>query len=83
MAWMIESSLVQAVVLKMIKWIKKLVVLRRELPIEVSTDLILQSLLDYFSLFIINFNIIINFLQSLMCSLLRFRPLDETDRCSC
>ena len=52
-----KSSLVYARVLKMIEWIEKLVVLGVELPIEMSTNLILQSLLDSFSQFIVNFNL--------------------------
>ena len=55
-ARMAESSSVQAHVLKMIEWIERLVVLRVELLVEMSTYLILQSLLDSFSQFIVNFN---------------------------
>ena len=47
---------VKAHVLKMIEWIERLAVLGVELPIEMSTELILQSLLDSFSQFIVNFN---------------------------
>ena len=53
---MAESSYVQAHVLKMIEWIKRLTMLGVELPIEMSMDLILQSLPDSFSQFIVNFN---------------------------
>ena len=45
-----ESSSVQAHVLKMIEWIKRLAVLGVELPVEMSTDLILQSLELLFSI---------------------------------
>ena len=55
-ARMVESSSVQAHVLKMIEWIERLAVLGVELPVGMSIDLILQSLLDSFSQFIINFN---------------------------
>ena len=55
-ARMAESSSVQAYVLKMIEWIERLVVLEVELLVEMSTNLILQSLLDSFSQFIVNFN---------------------------
>ena len=55
-ALMVESPFVQAHVLKMIEWIERLVVARVELPVEMSTSLILQSLPDSFSDFIINFN---------------------------
>ena len=48
-AQMAESSYVQAHVLKMIEWIERLAVLEVELLVEMSTDLILQSLLDSFS----------------------------------
>ena len=48
-ARMAESSFVQAHVLKMIEWIERLIVLVVELPIEMSTNLILQSLPDSFS----------------------------------
>ena len=50
-----KSSSLQEHALKIIEWIKWLVVLEVEL-VEMSIDLILQSLLDYFSQFIINFN---------------------------
>ena len=46
---MVESSSVQEHVLNMIGWIKRLAVLGVELPAEISTNLILQSLLDSFS----------------------------------
>ena len=55
-ARMVESSSVQSHVLKMIEWIERLAVLGVELPVEMSTDLILQSLPDSFSQFIVNFN---------------------------
>ena len=55
-ARMAESSSVQSHVLKMIEWIETLAVLGVELPVEMSTDLILHSLLDSFSQFIVNFN---------------------------
>ena len=45
-ALMAESSSVQAHVLKMIEWIERLIVRGVELPIEMSIDVILQSLLD-------------------------------------
>ena len=48
-ARMAESSSIQAHVLKMIEWIKRLVVLEVELLVEMSTDLIRQSLSDSFS----------------------------------
>ena len=48
-ARMAESSSVQAHVLKMIEWIKRLVVLGVELPVEMSTNRILQSLPESFS----------------------------------
>ena len=53
---MAESSSVQAHVLKMIEWIERLAVLGVELPVDMSTDLILQSLPESFSQFIVNFN---------------------------
>ena len=53
---MAESSSVQAHALKMIEWIESLAMLGVELPVEISTDLILQSLPDSFSQFIVNFN---------------------------
>ena len=55
-ARMAKSSSAQAHVLKMIEWIERLAVLGVELPVEMSMDLILQSLPDYFSQFIVNFN---------------------------
>ena len=51
---MAELSSVQVNVLKMIEWIKRLVVLGVELPVEMSMYLIPQSLLDSFSQFIVN-----------------------------
>ena len=54
-ARMAESSSVQAHVLKMIEWIERVVVLGVELPVEMSMNLILQSLSDSFSQFIVNF----------------------------
>ena len=53
---MAELSSVQSHVLEMIEWIERLVVLGVELPVEMSTDLILQSLPDSFSQFIVKFN---------------------------
>ena len=53
---MAESSSVQAHVLKMIEWIERLTVLGIKLPVEMSKELILQSLPDPFSLCIVNFN---------------------------
>ena len=53
---MAKSSSVQAHVLKMIERIERLAVLGVEIPIEMSTNLILQSLTDSFSHFIVNFN---------------------------
>ena len=47
-AQMAESSLVQAHVLKMIEWIERLAMLKVELHLDMSKDLILQSLLDSF-----------------------------------
>ena len=55
-ASMIELSSVQAHLLKMIKWIESLVALEVELLVEMSMDRILQSLLNSFSQFIVNFN---------------------------
>ena len=45
-ALMAESSSVQAHVLKMIEWIERLIMRGVELLIEMSIDVILQSLLD-------------------------------------
>ena len=42
--------------LKMIECIERLVVLRVELPVEISTNLIILSLIDSFCQFIVNFN---------------------------
>ena len=56
MAQMAESSSIHAHVLKMIEWIKKLVVLKVGLLVEMSSGLILQSLINSFFYFIINFN---------------------------
>ena len=67
-AWMAESSLVQTHILKMIEWIKRLVVFGVELSVEMSIDLILQSLLDSFSQFIVNFNM--NKIQASLLKLL-------------
>ena len=53
---MAELSSIHAHVLKMIEWIERLTMLRVGLPIEMSTDLFLQSLLDSFSHFIVTFN---------------------------
>ena len=55
-ARMAESSSIQAHVIKMIEWIEMLAVLGVELPDEMSTNLILQTLPDSFSQFIVNFN---------------------------
>ena len=52
---MAESSFVQAHVLKIIEWIERLAVLGVELPVRMSMDLILQSLSDSFSQFVVNF----------------------------
>ena len=46
---MAKSSSVQSHVVKMIEWIERLAVLRAELLVEMSTDLILHSLPDSFS----------------------------------
>ena len=55
-ARMVESSFVQAHVLKMIEWIERLAMLAVERSVEMSTNLLLQSLLDFFSQFIVNFD---------------------------
>ena len=55
-ARMAESSFVQAHVLKITEWIERLAVLGVELRVEMNTNLILQSLEDSFSQFIVNFN---------------------------
>ena len=74
-AWMAESSSVQAHVLKMIEWIDRLAVLGVELPIEMSTDLILQYLPDSFSQFIVNFNM--NKIQASLPKLLNMLTTTE------
>ena len=53
---MAELSSIHEHVLKMIEWIERLTMLRVGLPIEMSTELFLQSLLDSFSQFIVTFN---------------------------
>ena len=55
-AQMVDSSSVQAHVLKMIELIERLTLLRVELPIEMRMYLILHSLSNSFSQFIVNFN---------------------------
>ena len=45
---MAELSLVPTHVFEKIEWIERLVVLEVELPIEMSIDLILRSLMDSF-----------------------------------
>ena len=54
---MSEGASVQTHVLKMIEWIERLVVLGFKMDKDLSIDLILQSLPDSFSQFIINFHI--------------------------
>ena len=53
---MSEDASVQTHVLKMIEWIERLVVLGFKMDKDLSIDLILQSLPDSFSKFIINFH---------------------------
>ena len=55
-ARMTEGTPVQNHVLKMIEWIEKLTRLGMVLQDNLCVDLMLQSLLDFFSQFIINFN---------------------------
>ena len=74
-ARMAESSSVQAHVLKMIEWIERLAVLGVELPVEMSTDLILQSLTESFSQFIFNFNM--NKIQASLPELLNMLTVVE------
>ena len=74
---MAKLSLLKAHVLKMIEWIERLAVLGVELSIEMSTYLILYSLLDYFSQFIANFNM--NKIQASLFELLNMlTPPRET-----
>ena len=54
---MIEGTLIQDHVLKMIEWIEKLICLGMALEDHLCMDLVLQSLSDLFSQFIFNFNI--------------------------
>ena len=53
---MSEGASVQTHVLKMIEWIERLAVLEFKMDKDLSIDLILQSLPDSFSQFIINFH---------------------------
>ena len=74
-ACMAESSSIEAHVLKMIEWIERLIVLGVELPVEMSIGLILQSLPDSFSEFIINFNM--NKMQTSLPELLNMLSTTE------
>ena len=71
---MAESSSVHAHVLNMIEWIKRLAMLGVELPVEMSTNLILQYLLTL-SKFIVNFN-----MNKIMASLLELLIGKSKDR---
>src|SRR5262249_5136674 len=72
---MSEGSSVQAHVLKMIEWIRRLDKLGFELSDELSTDLILQSLPDSFNPFILNYNM--NKLESSLDELLNMLVVAE------
>src|SRR5262249_20271769 len=72
---MSEGSSVQAHVLKMIEWIRRLDKLGFELSDELATDLILQSLPDSFAPFILNYNM--NKLQSSLDELLNMLVVAE------
>src|SRR5262249_46745414 len=70
-----EGSSVQAHVLKMIEWIRRLDKLGFELSDELSTDLILQSLPDSFNPFILNYNM--NKIESSLDELLNMLVVAE------
>src|SRR5262249_7650921 len=72
---MSEGSSVQAHVLKMIEWIRRLDKLSFELSDELSTDLILQSLPDSFNPFILNYNM--NKIESSLDELLNMLVVAE------
>src|SRR5262249_34040379 len=72
-----EGSSVQAHVLKMIEWIRRLDKLGFELSDELSTDLILQSLPDSFNPFILNYNM--NKIESSLDGLLNMLVVAEGD----
>ena len=74
---MSEGSSVQAHVLKMIEWIRGLDKLGFELNDELATDLILQSLPDSFSPFILNFNM--NKLEASLDELLNMLVVAEVN----
>ena len=69
------SSLVHAHVLNMIEWIERLAVLGVELLFEMSTGLIPQSHMNYFSQFIFKFNI--NNIQDSLMELLNMLTIVE------
>src|SRR5262249_32438872 len=72
---MSEGSSVQAHVLKMIEWIRRLDKLGFELSDELSIDLILQSLPDSFNPFIMNYNM--NKIESSLDELLNMLVVAE------
>ena len=72
---MAESSFVQAHVLKIIEWIERLAVLGVELLVRMSMDLILQSLSDSFSQFVVNF--IVKKIQASLSELLNMLTTAE------
>src|SRR5262249_46830210 len=72
---MSEGSSVQAHVLKMIEWIRRLDRLGFELSDELGTDLILQSLPDSFAPFILNYNM--NKMQTSLDELLNMLVVAE------
>ena len=74
-AHMAEGSSVQTHVLKMIEWIERLDALGFSLNKELSVDIILQSLPESFSQFIVNFNM--NKIQATLAELLNMLKTAE------
>ncbi|XP_031280706.1 uncharacterized protein LOC116139187 [Pistacia vera] len=74
---MSEGSLVCPHVIKMIGYIQRLEILGFVMDVELSMDIVMQSLLDSFSQFILNFNM--NAMEKTLSELLRLLKTMEKD----